>query len=98
MTAIQRWLLALLLTAVAVVVCYLWIDRPLALLAHAHSARRETFVSLTYVPDLLIPLAAGVLYPFTGWVLSPVLAAAAMALSSVTVVTNSLRLRSISLD
>ena len=42
---------------------------------------------------VLIPVAAGLLYPAFGWLLSPMVAAAAMALSSVSVIVNALRLR-----
>ena len=47
---------------------------------------------------ILIPVAAGALFPWTGWQLSPILAAAAMAFSSVFVVSNSLRLRGLKLE
>ena len=58
--------------------------------------RQNLFWAFIY-NALGIPVAAGVLYPWLGWLLSPMIAAAAMSLSSVTVTTNALRLRHVRL-
>ena len=57
-----------------------------------YKIRQNLFWAFAY-NIILIPIAAGVLYPFTGWLLNPVLAGIAMALSSVSVVSNSLLMR-----
>ncbi len=57
-----------------------------------YKIRQNLFFAFVY-NIILIPIAAGVLFPFTGWLLNPVLAGFAMALSSVSVVSNSLLMR-----
>jgi len=64
--------------------------------ATMRNIRQNLFFAFLY-NSLGVPIAAGVLYPFFGLLLSPILAAAAMSLSSVSVLTNSLRLRKVKL-
>jgi Cu+-exporting ATPase len=67
-------------------------------LSHAtmRNIRQNLFFAFLY-NSLGVPVAAGVLYPFFGVLLSPILAAAAMSFSSVSVIANALRLRHLKL-
>jgi Cu+-exporting ATPase len=64
--------------------------------ATMRNVQQNLFFAFVY-NALGVPIAAGVLYPFFGWLLSPILAGAAMAMSSVSVVANALRLRKVQL-
>jgi Cu+-exporting ATPase len=64
--------------------------------ATLRNIRQNLFFAFAY-NSLGVPIAAGLLYPATGLLLSPMIAAAAMSLSSVSVITNALRLRRVAL-
>jgi Cu+-exporting ATPase len=64
--------------------------------ATMRNIRQNLFFAFVY-NSVGIPIAAGVLYPFFGLLLSPILASAAMTFSSVSVITNALRLRHVDL-
>jgi Cu+-exporting ATPase len=65
--------------------------------ATLRNIKQNLFFAFAY-NSLGVPIAAGLLYPLTGTLLSPMIAAAAMSLSSVSVISNALRLRSVNLD
>jgi Cu+-exporting ATPase len=68
-------------------------------LSQATVANMKQSLGFAFVYNTLgVPLAAGALFPFTGWLLSPMIAALAMSLSSASVISNALRLRGAKLE
>jgi P-type Cu+ transporter len=65
--------------------------------ATMRNIKQNLFFAFVY-NSLGVPIAAGILYPFFGLLLSPMIAAAAMSFSSVSVITNALRLRALKLS
>ena len=60
MSGLRKWIVSLAGTAIAAIVSYQWLDRPVALFFHNTVSRPETFATLTYAPDPMVPLAVAV--------------------------------------
>jgi membrane-associated phospholipid phosphatase len=54
--AARNWTLAFIATAIAVVICYAWLDRPIAELAHIVTSKYKLFERLTHIVDAIIPI------------------------------------------
>lgn len=67
MAGLRTWVVALAVVTIAVVICYLWLDRPIALWAHANHLgyrSRDILEPLTHIPDPLIPLGSVLFFIF----------------------------------
>lgn len=70
MSAIQKWSLGFAVTVAASAISYVWLDRPIALLANAYHVHQGNFAKLTYIPEPLVALAC-VTFAVCGlWVLA----------------------------
>jgi membrane-associated phospholipid phosphatase len=90
MSDIRRWSIWLVLTSSAVVVSYLWLDRPIATFAHDQLQRFDLFTRLTYIPEVIGPLviiafAAIALRALSGRPLSKLATVAALAAASLAI-------------
>jgi hypothetical protein len=56
MTAMQRWSVWFLLVCLAVVISYVWLDRPIASRAHDPLAHHEIFATATHIPEIIAPV------------------------------------------
>jgi membrane-associated phospholipid phosphatase len=69
MVPLQKWAAGLGLTAVAVTVSYLWLDRPIAMSAHGTTTQSPIFAELTYLPEPLVPMSLLALFALGLWAL-----------------------------
>jgi membrane-associated phospholipid phosphatase len=70
MVPLQKWAAGLGLTAVTVAASYLWLDRPIAMLAHGTTTQSPIFAELTYLPEPLVPMSLLALFALGLWALA----------------------------